>query len=148
MMSKTHKSMGRPATHRSWERVHFTLALRAHFGLQRRRVIKRGGRKCRPETFYRILRGTGPLAVSIGSILFVSSPVPPSVPLSYEKELGVTDNGKILLKTTHVWIGYVFAINLAWRIIWAFIGNAGKVVTPFFPSILAMGQRSRPICAN
>ena len=41
----------------------------------------------------------------------------------YEKELGVTDNGKILLKTTHVWIGYVFAINLAWRITWAFIGN-------------------------
>src|ERR1700681_3172858 len=41
----------------------------------------------------------------------------------YEKELGVTDSGKDLLKTTHVWFGYVFAANLAWRIIWAFIGN-------------------------
>ena len=41
----------------------------------------------------------------------------------YAKELGVTDSGKILLKTTHVWFGYVFALNLAWRIIWAFVGN-------------------------
>jgi len=41
----------------------------------------------------------------------------------YSKELGVTDDGKILLKTTHVWFGYVFAVNLAWRIAWAFIGN-------------------------
>src|SRR5680860_1104742 len=41
----------------------------------------------------------------------------------YAKELGVTDDGKILLKTTHVLFGYVFAVNLAWRIVWAFIGN-------------------------
>jgi len=41
----------------------------------------------------------------------------------YDSELGVTDAGKILLKTTHVWFGYVLALNLAWRIIWAFIGN-------------------------
>lgn len=37
-------------------------------------------------------------------------------------ELGLTDNGKILLKTVHVWFGYVLAVNLAWRLIWAFIG--------------------------
>ena len=41
----------------------------------------------------------------------------------HEKELGVTDSGKVLLKTTHVWFGYVFAINLAWRLVWSFIGN-------------------------
>lgn len=41
----------------------------------------------------------------------------------FEKELGVTDSGKVLLKTTHVWFGYVFAINLAWRLVWSFIGN-------------------------
>ncbi|ODS01429.1 cytochrome B [Methyloceanibacter superfactus] len=41
----------------------------------------------------------------------------------YGKELGVTDDGKLLLKSTHVLFGYVFAINLAWRIVWAFIGN-------------------------
>jgi Ni/Fe-hydrogenase 1 B-type cytochrome subunit len=41
----------------------------------------------------------------------------------YKEQLGVTRGGKILLITTHVWFGYVFAVNLAWRIIWAFIGN-------------------------
>ena len=41
----------------------------------------------------------------------------------YDKELGVTDAGKILLKTTHVWFGYIFTANLAWRLAWAFIGN-------------------------
>ena len=30
----------------------------------------------------------------------------------YDKELGVTDGGKILLKTTHVWFGYVFATRI------------------------------------
>jgi cytochrome b len=39
------------------------------------------------------------------------------------KALGVSTDGKILLKTIHVYIGYVFCVNLAWRIIWAFIGN-------------------------
>lgn len=43
--------------------------------------------------------------------------------LLYDKELGVTDAGKLLLKTTHVWFGYVFALNLLGRIVWAFIGN-------------------------
>jgi Ni/Fe-hydrogenase 1 B-type cytochrome subunit len=39
------------------------------------------------------------------------------------KALGVTSDGKILLKTVHVWIGYVFAVNLLWRLVWAFIGG-------------------------
>jgi Ni/Fe-hydrogenase 1 B-type cytochrome subunit len=43
--------------------------------------------------------------------------------LLYDKELGVTDAGKLFLKTTHVWLGYIFALNLLWRIVWAFIGN-------------------------
>lgn len=37
--------------------------------------------------------------------------------------LGITNPGKIALKTVHVWIGYVFAANLCWRLIWAFFGN-------------------------
>jgi len=41
----------------------------------------------------------------------------------YSKELGVTDDGKVLLKTVHVWFGYVFAVNLGWRVTWAFFGN-------------------------
>jgi len=39
------------------------------------------------------------------------------------KALGVTTDGKVLLKTAHVYIGYFFAVNLAWRIVWGFIGS-------------------------
>ena len=39
------------------------------------------------------------------------------------KALGVSTEGKILLKTVHVLIGYVFAVNLLWRLVWAFIGG-------------------------
>ena len=39
------------------------------------------------------------------------------------KALGVSTDGKILLKTVHVLIGYVFAVNLLWRLVWAFIGG-------------------------
>lgn len=37
--------------------------------------------------------------------------------------LDVSNKGKILLKTLHVWIGYAFALNLGVRIVWAFRGN-------------------------
>ncbi len=40
-----------------------------------------------------------------------------------DKALGVTTEGKILLKTLHVWVGYVFSLNLLWRLIWAFFGS-------------------------
>ena len=45
-----------------------------------------------------------------------------TVILNY-KLLGVGTDGKVLLKTVHVYIGYVFAINLTWRLIWGFIGG-------------------------
>ena len=45
------------------------------------------------------------------------------VVLLNDKALGVTNDGKILLKTVHVWIGYVFLANLLWRLVWAFIGG-------------------------
>ncbi|MEQ8860469.1 MAG: cytochrome b/b6 domain-containing protein [Pseudomonadales bacterium] len=37
--------------------------------------------------------------------------------------LGLSNDGKVLLKTWHVWVGYLFLANLAWRLVWAFIGN-------------------------
>lgn len=38
--------------------------------------------------------------------------------------LGIPDDpGMITLKTTHVWVGYVFVLNLAWRLAWAFFGG-------------------------
>lgn len=37
--------------------------------------------------------------------------------------LGVTGAGKVSLKTLHTWIGYAFAANLLWRLVWAWCGN-------------------------
>lgn len=38
--------------------------------------------------------------------------------------LGIPDDpGMIVLKTTHVYVGYVFLLNLLWRLVWAFIGG-------------------------
>jgi len=39
------------------------------------------------------------------------------------KSMGISTEGKILLKTIHVYAGYIFALNLFWRIVWAFIGG-------------------------
>jgi cytochrome b len=42
----------------------------------------------------------------------------------YKDALGITSiEAKISLKTIHVIIGYVFVLNLAFRILWGFIGN-------------------------
>ncbi|MEQ8485635.1 MAG: cytochrome b/b6 domain-containing protein [Pseudomonadales bacterium] len=37
--------------------------------------------------------------------------------------LSIGNDGKVLLKTAHVWVGYLFLANLAWRLVWAFAGN-------------------------
>lgn len=60
--------------------------------------------------------------IAIGLVIFNS------------KALGITDDGKILLKTWHVYVGYLFALNLAWRLIWGFIGgrySRWRAILPF-----------------
>lgn len=60
--------------------------------------------------------------ISVGLIIF------------YNKSFGVSPDGKVLLKTIHVYFGYVFALNLAWRLLWSFIGNTysrWKMILPF-----------------
>jgi cytochrome b len=52
------------------------------------------------------------LLIGIGSIILNA------------KLFGVSTDGKILLKTIHVIIGYVFAINLMFRLLIGFIGKA------------------------
>lgn len=50
------------------------------------------------------------------------------------KSFGVSSDGKILLKTLHAYFGYVFVINLAWRLVWGFFGNKysrWKAILPF-----------------
>jgi cytochrome b len=39
------------------------------------------------------------------------------------KTFGIEGEAKILLKSIHVYVGYIFSINLAWRLVWAFIGG-------------------------
>lgn len=41
----------------------------------------------------------------------------------YGKEIGVSAEGKVLLKTLHVYIGYLFCLNLSWRLIMAFVAK-------------------------
>lgn len=57
------------------------------------------------------------------NVLCVISLIAVGVAILNDKALGVSTEGKILLKTIHVWVGYLFALNLSWRIIWAFIGG-------------------------
>ncbi|MBT4521895.1 MAG: cytochrome b/b6 domain-containing protein [Halieaceae bacterium] len=55
------------------------------------------------------------------------------------KVLGVSADGKVLLKTVHVYIGYVFTANLVWRLFWAFKGNKFARWKSFLP--LGRGYR-------
>ncbi|MDC0174767.1 cytochrome b/b6 domain-containing protein [Pseudomonadales bacterium] len=41
----------------------------------------------------------------------------------FGRDLGISSDGKVLLKTVHTLIGYVFVLNLIWRFIWGFLGN-------------------------
>ena len=39
------------------------------------------------------------------------------------KALGISGEAKVFLKTFHVWVGYVMALNLLWRYLWGFAGS-------------------------
>ena len=41
----------------------------------------------------------------------------------FDDALGLSAPGKVTLKSVHVSLGYVMAVNLLWRFIWAFLGN-------------------------
>lgn len=49
--------------------------------------------------------------------------------------------GKLLLKTTHVYVGYVFALNLAWRLVWAFFGGRFARWRALLPGGREFGRR-------
>ncbi len=56
--------------------------------------------------------------------------------------LGIPDDpGMIALKTAHVYVGYVFAINLAWRVLWAFIGGPYSRWSALLPWGKGFGRR-------
>lgn len=45
------------------------------------------------------------------------------VMLICDDAIGLSLNGKVLVKQVHVGLGYIMATNLAWRFVWAFFGN-------------------------
>lgn len=57
------------------------------------------------------------------NVLAVLSLTATGLGILYWKAFGITIPGRTLLKTIHVWIGYVAVINLLWRIVWGFIGS-------------------------
>jgi len=63
----------------------------------------------------------------------------------WNKELGVSPEGKILLKTVHVWFGYGLALNLAWRLVWAFIGTPRARWAAFLPRLRGLGEYVRAL---
>ena len=45
--------------------------------------------------------------------------------------LGIpNDPGVLALKTAHVYVGYVFVLNLAWRVVWGFVGGEPRQSAP------------------
>jgi cytochrome b len=56
--------------------------------------------------------------------------------------LGIPDDpGMIALKTAHVYVGYVFVLNLVWRLAWGFIGGRYARWGAFLPGGRAYGRR-------
>lgn len=49
------------------------------------------------------------------------------------KLLGIEGEAKVLLKTIHAFVGYVFVLNLFWRLVWAFFGNYYSRWRQFLP---------------
>lgn len=50
-----------------------------------------------------------------------------------EKYFEFSPAGKILLKTLHVYTGYVFVLNLLWRLVWALVGSRRARFSAFLP---------------
>jgi Ni/Fe-hydrogenase 1 B-type cytochrome subunit len=62
--------------------------------------------------------------------------------------LGFSAEGKVLLKSVHVSFGYVMALNLVWRFVWAFFGNRyarWRAILPGGPGFIAV---SLQICGG
>ena len=64
------------------------------------------------------------------------------------KVLGIGNDGKVLLKVIHVWFGYVFVVNLVWRIVWAFIGNRHARWSAMLPGGAGYGHALKQYVAS
>jgi cytochrome b len=56
--------------------------------------------------------------------------------------IGIPDEpGMVVLKTTHVYVGYIFLLNLLWRLVWAFIGGPFARWRALLPGGAFFGRR-------
>jgi Ni/Fe-hydrogenase 1 B-type cytochrome subunit len=56
--------------------------------------------------------------------------------------LGIPDEpGMVILKTTHVYVGYVFILNLLWRLVWLFVGGSFARWSALLPAGPKFGSR-------
>jgi cytochrome b len=62
--------------------------------------------------------------------------------------IGLSGEGKVLLKTVHVLTGYVFLTNLVWRLIWAFIGTANARWNSLLPFRTSFTSRLKAYIAG
>ncbi|AGK56534.1 cytochrome B561 [Hyphomicrobium denitrificans 1NES1] len=51
----------------------------------------------------------------------------------FDNDLGLSAAGKITLKSVHVSFGYLMALNLLWRFVWAFVGGHYSRWRSFLP---------------
>jgi Ni,Fe-hydrogenase I cytochrome b subunit len=57
------------------------------------------------------------------NVLAIISLIAVGAALLNDDALGISGEGKVLLKTVHVYIGYVFFLNLLWRLLMAFVAT-------------------------
>ena len=58
----------------------------------------------------------------------------------FASDLDVSNDGKIALKTLHVYVGYVFVLNLAWRLVWGFVGGLNSRWSRILPGGRGFGR--------
>lgn len=74
------------------------------------------------------------------NVLTVTGLIAVGTAILYFDEIGASTEGKIFLKTVHVWIGYAFAANLLVRLVWAVVGPSSAGFRAMLP--LGRGYRS------
>lgn len=73
------------------------------------------------------------------NVLCVLALIAVGLAIYFHKDLGVSADGKLLLKTIHVYIGYVFVFNFLWRV----IGLFGRNQYSNWRGALPMGKNYR-----
>ena len=89
-------------------------------------------------------RGIYPPAFSTGSTcLPLLGLLATGIAILNDDALGFSAEGKVLLKSVHVSFGYVMALNLLWRFVWAFFGNRysrWRSILPGGPGFIAASR--------